>query len=184
MRWRKERGKERGGKKIGWGGEGRGRERGVFHSTIKCDLHLLPPQLHQTGPEITQLRAELGQAQANYISLSARVRELDEKSNLLTKKLIEEKERSETFCQKLQHSHSVNVELEAEVTQLREDKSMFEHKTRGKTPQGPGMAFQRRIEIRLTEALGDVKKLEMVSFCSFGSRLLLCFCARQLWRSL
>ena len=367
----------------------------MFHSTMSCDLHLPPPQLHQTGPEITQLRAELGQAQANNISLNARVRELDEKSNLLTKKLNEEKERSETFRQKLQrhsgpvslaattppgspptsvkmpvpkprtnlqpsvnaqvellerqkvdlerqkadlerqldqvsrlrataetelhhsttktqqmiednirlknslkeaenslsgcgdHSRrleeenqslrtrlqaavsssqldqqlgekdatirrldqertklqnrvahleqemnfksqqvmqvesltttrsaeleeekrknenlmfqvkslqkekedlrSVNVELEVEVTQLREDKSMFEHKTREKTSQGPAMAFQRRIEIRLSEALGNVKKLEMVRFCSLvpgSSPLLLCFCARQLWRSL
>ena len=364
---------------MGRGGKGK-RERGVFHSTMSCDLHLPPPQLHQTGPEITQLRAELGQAQANNISLNARVQELDEKSNLLTKKFNEEKERSETFRQKLQrhsgpvslaattppgspptsvkmpvpkprtnlqpsvnaqvellerqkvdlerqkadlerqldqvsrlrataetelhHSttktqqmiednirlknslkeaqnslsgcgdhnqrlqeenqslrtqlqaavsssqldqqlgekdatirrldqertklqnrvahleqemnfksqqvmqvelltttrsaeleeerrknenlmfqvkslqkekedlRSVNVELEVEVTQLREDKSMFEHKTREKTSQGPAMAFQRRIEIRLSEALGNVKKLEMVRFCSLVSRLL------------
>lgn len=344
--------------------------------------------MHQTGPEITQLRAELGQAQANNISLNARVRELDEKSNLLTKKLNEEKERSETFRQKLQrhsgpvslaastppgspptsvkmpvpkpranlqpsvnaqvellerqkadlerqldqvsrlrataetelhHSttkaqqmiednirlknnlkeaenslsgcgdhnrrleeenqslrtqlqaavsssqldqqleekdvmirrldqekmklqnrvahleqemkfksqqvtqveslmttrsaeleeerrknenlmfqvkslqkekedlRSVNVELEVEVTQLKEEKSMFEQKTREKTSQGPAMAFQRRIEIRLSEALGNVKKLEMVHFCNLAFRLLpflLCHCAQQLWRSL
>ena len=336
--------------------------------------------MHQTGPEITQLRAELGRAQATNISLNARVQELDEKSNLLTKKLNEEKERSETFRQKLQrhsgpislaastppgspptsvkmpvpkprtnlqpsvnaqvellerqkadlerqkadlerqldqvsrlrataetelhHSttkaqqmiednirlknslkdaenslsgcgdhnrrleeenqslqtqlqaavsssqldqqleekdvmirrldqektklhnrvahleqemkfksqqvtqvesltttrwaeleeerrknenllfqvkslqkekedlRSVNVELEVEVTQLKEEKSMFEQKNREKPSQGAAMAFQRRIEIRLSEALGNVKKLKMVHFCSLAFRLL------------
>ena len=66
--------------------------------------------MRQTGPEVTQLRAELGQFQANNISLTGRVQELEDKNNLLTKKLNEEKERSETFRQKLQR-HSGPVSL-------------------------------------------------------------------------
>ena len=61
---------------------------------------------------MTQLRAELGQSQANNISLTGRVQELEDKNNLLRKKLNEEKERSETFRQKLQR-HSGPVSLAA-----------------------------------------------------------------------
>ena len=68
--------------------------------------------MRQTGPEVTQLRAELGHFQANNISLTGRVQELEERNNLLTKKLNEEKERSETFRQKLQR-HSGPVSLAA-----------------------------------------------------------------------
>ena len=99
-------GRERGGGGGGGGGGGRGVPR---HYVM--DLHL-PHQLRQTGPEITQLRAELGQSQANNISLTGRVQELEDKNNLLTKKLNEEKERSETFRQKIQR-HSGPVSLAA-----------------------------------------------------------------------
>ena len=68
--------------------------------------------MRQTGPEVTQLRAELGHFQANNISLTGRVQELEERNSLLTKKLNEEKERSETFRQKLQR-HSGPVSLAA-----------------------------------------------------------------------
>ena len=90
-------------------------------------------ELAQRAERIEQLRNETA-------ALTAEVKSLQkEKTNLQSEK----------------------VELAGEVAQLKEEKSMLEQKAREKSPQGP-TPFQRRIEIRLSEAVGNVRKLEMV----------------------
>ena len=119
------------------------------------DYRASAERLHKTEADCDKYKNQYEMALRELAQRAERIEQLRNETTALTaevKSLLKEK----TDLQ------SEKVELAGEVAQLKEEKSMLEQKAREKSPQGPAMHFQRRIEIRLSEALGNVRKLEMV----------------------